>query len=65
MTTSEQIYLETHHIVPLSEDGSDIVQNVAALCANHHREAHHGAARANIKASLLRMAKKKSIPPAV
>lgn len=37
-----RLYLETHHIVPLSENGADTVQNVAALCANHHREAHFG-----------------------
>lgn len=35
-------YLETHHIVPLSENGPDVVKNVAALCPNHHREAHFG-----------------------
>lgn len=37
-----RIYLETHHIVPLANGGADSVSNVAALCANHHREAHHG-----------------------
>lgn len=37
------IYLETHHIVPLGEDGADRIKNVIALCPNHHREAHHGA----------------------
>jgi len=36
------VYLETHHIVPLSEGGKDAVRNVAVLCANHHRQAHHG-----------------------
>lgn len=37
-----RVYLETHHIVPLSQGGADSASNVAALCANHHREAHHG-----------------------
>jgi 5-methylcytosine-specific restriction protein A len=37
------IFLETHHVVPLGEDGTDTDDNVAALCPNHHREAHHGA----------------------
>lgn len=41
-TLSGSIYLETHHIQPLSEDGSDTVDNVVALCPNHHREAHFG-----------------------
>lgn len=37
------IYLETHHVIPLHEGGPDRTSNVAALCPNHHREAHHGA----------------------
>lgn len=37
------IYLETHHIVSLSEDGGDAPDNVIALCPEHHREAHYGA----------------------
>ena len=35
-------YLEVHHIVPLSEDGEDTVDNAMALCPNCHREAHFG-----------------------
>ncbi|WP_444936244.1 HNH endonuclease [Microbulbifer sp. JMSA004] len=35
-------YLETHHIVPLSELGEDSARNVIALCPNHHRQAHYG-----------------------
>jgi 5-methylcytosine-specific restriction protein A len=33
-------YLETHHIIPLSEEGEDIEENVIALCPNDHRRAH-------------------------
>lgn len=40
-----QRFLETHHIMPLSEDGRDHVDNVIALCPNHHREAHYGIGR--------------------
>lgn len=36
-------YLETHHVIALSELGADTVWNVIAVCANHHREAHFGA----------------------
>jgi len=36
------VFLETHHIIPLSENGADSVENVVALCPNHHREAHYG-----------------------
>lgn len=43
------IYLESHHIVPLSEDGEDDAKNVIALCPNHHRQAHHGANKKELK----------------
>jgi 5-methylcytosine-specific restriction endonuclease McrA len=45
-------YIETHHIVPLSEGGLDTVSNVVALCPNHHREAHHGQKRAELRVGL-------------
>ena len=48
------VYLETHHVIPLSEGGSDTQRNVAALCANHHREAHHGARAPEIRDFLLK-----------
>lgn len=35
-------YLETHHVISLSEQGSDKPHNVIALCANDHRQAHFG-----------------------
>lgn len=44
-----RIFLETHHVVPLSEGGPDRADNIVALCANHHREAHHGARAAAIR----------------
>lgn len=34
------VYLETHHIIPLSQMGKDNIQNIICLCANHHKEAH-------------------------
>lgn len=39
------VYLETHHVIPLSEDGPDQVWNVVAVCANDHRIAHYGEIR--------------------
>lgn len=50
-TANASIYLETHHVVPLCEDGSDACSNVIALCANHHREAHHGQHRDELRAA--------------
>ena len=48
-----RVYLETHHVIPLAESGSDTEGNVAALCPNHHREAHHGANRSEMRKTLL------------
>lgn len=36
-------YLEVHHVIPLSQDGADRLENVLALCPNCHRKAHFGA----------------------
>ena len=35
-------YLETHHIIALSNEGKDKITNVIALCPEHHKEAHFG-----------------------
>ena len=33
-------YLETHHIVWLSQGGDDTIENTVALCPNCHRKMH-------------------------
>ena len=33
-------HLETHHIIPLANGGTDYIENVAALCPNCHRKMH-------------------------
>ncbi|MCX9157279.1 HNH endonuclease [Niveibacterium sp. 24ML] len=45
-------YLETHHVVPLCEGVPDQDSNVAALCPDGHRRAHHGQERSVIRAQL-------------
>jgi len=35
-------YIECHHIIRLADQGADTVDNVIALCSEHHREAHFG-----------------------
>ncbi len=35
-------YVEAHHVIALSTEGPDTVENVIALCPGHHREAHYG-----------------------
>ncbi|MBW0170707.1 MAG: HNH endonuclease [Hydrogenophaga sp.] len=54
-TAAGQVYLETHHVVPLSEGGADSVFNVVALCPNDHRRAHHGADRVQLQERLQRV----------
>ena len=49
---SGEVYLETHHVIPLCEQGADHTLNVVALCPNDHREAHHGASRTKIQKRL-------------
>lgn len=34
-------YIEVHHVQSLADQGFDVVENVAAVCANCHRKAHH------------------------
>ena len=36
----KQPYLETHHIIWLSEKGKDTIENTVALCPNCHRKMH-------------------------
>ncbi|WP_288107411.1 HNH endonuclease signature motif containing protein [Limnobacter sp.] len=48
-----RVFLETHHVVPLSEGGIDTLANVVALCANHHREAHYGEKKSAMRERLL------------
>ncbi|KAB2876384.1 MAG: HNH endonuclease [Burkholderiaceae bacterium] len=45
LTAAGSIYLETHHVLPLAEDGPDHESNVVALCPEDHRRAHYGAER--------------------
>ena len=41
----QEPYLEVHHRVPLAAGGKDTVENAIALCANCHRQEHHGPSR--------------------
>jgi len=51
-TMAGSIYLETHHIIPLGEGGSDTEQNVIALCPNDHRVAHFSVRRDELRVQL-------------
>lgn len=49
MAKGGYLYLETHHIIPLSEGGPDTKENVIAICANDHRMAHYGESREDMR----------------
>ncbi|WP_409300323.1 HNH endonuclease [Peribacillus sp. SCS-155] len=42
--TNGEYYVETHHIIPVSElqAGSLSTNNLLTVCANHHRQIHYG-----------------------
>lgn len=48
-----QVYLESHHVVPLHQDGDDTIDNVIALCPNDHRLAHYGEHRDTLAIEML------------
>jgi 5-methylcytosine-specific restriction protein A len=52
-TLAGAVYLETHHVVPLAEDGPDHESNVLALCPEDHRRAHHAHDRDDMTKALL------------
>lgn len=58
--TSSGIYLETHHVIPLSENGRDATDNVLGLCPTCHKEAHFSIERALIREELLALCKAKT-----
>lgn len=49
-SVDEKPFLESHHIIPLSEGGKDSIDNVAALCPNCHRKVHYLKNTEDIKA---------------
>lgn len=44
-----RIFLETHHVIPLSKNGPDEKWNVVAICPNDHRRAHFGEDRVALR----------------
>lgn len=58
---SGAIFLETHHVVPLSENGQDSEDNVIALCPNHHRQGHFGKDSERLHLRFLDIVKAKQI----
>lgn len=52
-TAAGAIYIETHHVIPLSENGPDVVWNIVAICPSDHRRAHFGKDRDSIRETLV------------
>lgn len=50
---SGERYLEAHHIIALANDGADRINNVIALCPEHHREAHFGKRRNELEQEMI------------
>lgn len=48
VTASSSIYLETHHVISLADDGPDHETNIVAICPQDHRRAHFAAERDEI-----------------
>lgn len=55
-------YLESHHMVPLASRGPDTPENTAAVCANCHREMHHGRDGLKLTQELQRRIAEKEAP---
>jgi len=47
----KSFFLEGHHIVPLSREGKNTINNIAALCPNCHKKAHFADISERIKIS--------------
>lgn len=52
VTAAGSVYLETHHVVPLANNGLDHPSNVVAICPRDHRRAHYAAERDEIAVRL-------------
>jgi len=46
-------FLESHHLVWLSQGGGDVTENTVAVCPNCHRELHHGHRRFALQQTLI------------
>jgi hypothetical protein len=57
MSRTGEPYIETHHIIALSEQGVDKLSNVIGLCANDHRRAHFGSNWKEMQAEFLEILK--------
>ena len=57
-TTNGRFYVEAHHIIALCDSGRDTVDNVVALCPQHHRQAHYGKDAESLESKFIKILKK-------
>ncbi len=57
-TTNGDFYVEAHHIIALCDSGCDTVDNVIALCPQHHRQAHYGKDAESLESEFIEILKK-------
>jgi 5-methylcytosine-specific restriction protein A len=57
-TTNGDFYVEAHHIIALCDSGCDTVDNVIALCPQHHRQAHYGKNAESLESEFIKKLKK-------
>jgi 5-methylcytosine-specific restriction protein A len=57
-TTNGGFYVEAHHIIALCDSGCDTVDNVIALCPQHHRQAHYGRDAESLESEFIKILKK-------
>jgi 5-methylcytosine-specific restriction protein A len=59
-TANGGFYLEAHHIISLCDAGRDTVENVIALCPQHHRQAHYGADAETLESRFIKILNKQT-----
>lgn len=57
-TINGGFYVEAHHIIALCHSGRDTVENVIALCPQHHRQAHYGKDAESLESEFIKILKK-------
>jgi len=62
ITEAGERYLETHHVVGVSERGPDSSGNVVAVCPLCHRKAHYAADRIQIERKMLEAIRRRGRP---
>lgn len=55
ITANDDYYLESHHLILLSQGGADTPLNSAALCPNCHRKIHYGKEVNELRESLTKI----------